>query len=87
MTTTARKDGIELTRCGQARPYQDSVYSGTVEANDEAEARAKLATMRRAKVIRDKQDKGEHWSSPYFTKFRAIGEGKWEFTIVEEYTG
>lgn len=87
MATATRTDGIELTRCGQSRPYQDSVYAGTLVATDEAEARQKLAAMRHTKVILDKQDKGENWSSPYFTKFNAIGDGKWEFTIVEEYTG
>ncbi len=82
-----REDGIALTRCGQLRPYQDSVYAGTVDARNEAEARAKLAAMRHAKVILDKQGGGEQWSSPYFTQFAADGDGRWKFTIVEEYTG
>ena len=79
-------DGIELTQCGQVRPYADTVHAGTVEAADEADARSKLAAMRSVNVILDHQDK-ERWSTPYFSLFRQVEPGKWAFRIVEEYTG
>ena len=82
----AEKDGIELTQCGQPRPYADSVYAGTVKAESEQEAKEKLAKMRHRKAILEKQDEVA-WSSPYFTQFVKIDEGKWKFTIIEEYTG
>jgi len=81
------KNAIELTRAGQSAPYKDSVYAGTVTATSEAEARAKLAEMRHCETILDKQDKGDRWSSPYFTKFAEIETGRWEFIIVEKFTG
>jgi len=80
------RNGIELTQCGQQRPYADSVYAGTIEAASEADARAKLAAMRSVALILDHQDK-ERWSMPYFSLFRQVKPGKWAFRIVEEYTG
>ena len=79
-------NGIELTQCGQQGAYADSVYAGTVLAESEEDARSKLAKMRHAPLILDKQDR-EQWHRPYFTKFRESAPGKWEFRIVEEYTG
>lgn len=76
---------IDLTRCGQPRPYADSVWEGTVTANSEQAARDKLAEMLYGEVILDRQDK-EFWSRPYFTRFTRIEDGKWEFRIVEEFT-
>jgi hypothetical protein len=77
---------IKLTQCGQPRPYADSIFAGTVEAQSEEEARKKLASMRHTTEILDKQSP-EEWSRPYFTSFRQAGPGEWAFRIVEEYTG
>jgi hypothetical protein len=82
-----KDSSILLTQCGQAGPYQDSVYAGTVIADNEQDARAKLQAMRQVREpIFDKQD-AERWSFPYFTEFRQIEPHKWKFRIVEEYTG
>ncbi len=78
---------IKLTQCGQARPYADSIYAGTVQADTEQQARDDLQKMRGGNLpIYDKQDK-ENWHMPYFTEFREIEPGLWKFCIVEEYTG
>lgn len=81
-------DSIQLTQCGQPRAYADSIFAGSVWAESEAEAREKLQAMRgTTKPILDRQGKGDEWSRAYFTKFHHVGSGKWEFRIVEEYTG
>ena len=79
-------EGITLKQCGQPRPYADSVYSGTVTAESEEEAKGKLALMRHVKAIFPKQDP-IRWSSPYFRSWHQIDETTWEFVIIEEYTG
>lgn len=84
MSTTS--EGIQLTQCGQPRPYSDSIYAGTITAESEQVARERLAKMRHCKEILNCQSK-ERWSSPYFTEFIDVSPGKWRFRIIEEYTG
>ena len=79
-------EGIVLNQCGQPRPYADSIYSGTVTAESEEEAKGKLASMRHVPEILPKQD-SVRWSCPYFRSWRKINETTWGFVIVEEYTG
>ncbi len=81
-----KDESIKLTQGGQFRPYADSVFAGTVTAETEADARAKLAKMREVDEIFDRQHP-EKWSFPYFTRFAQVEPNKWEFRIVEEYTG
>lgn len=78
---------IKLTQSGQSRPYGNSIYEGTIQADTEQQARNDLQQMRGRNIpIYNKQDK-ENWHCPYFTEFREIEPGLWKFRIVEEYTG
>lgn len=78
---------LNITQCGQPRPYADSIYEGTVEAAHEREAREALQKMRyRIKPIYDKQDKKD-WAHPYFVYFKEISPHLWAFKIIEAYTG
>ena len=80
------KHGIDLTQCGQLRPYADSEYAGTVDAKSEEDAKAKLAAWCQVDRIFDKRSR-ENWAAPYFKFFRLDEPGRWQFRIVEEYTG
>ena len=78
---------ITLTQSGQSRAYGDTIYAGTVVAQSEEEARAKLQAMRGLnKPIYDKQDKDD-WAFPYFKRLTKAGDNEWAFVIVREYTG
>ena len=75
---------INFTHVGQAGPYRDSIYAGTIEANSEREARKVLAANRGVKVINDEQT--VNWWEPYFREFKLIRPGVWKFSIVEAFT-
>ena len=77
--------GIELTQCGQPRPYADSIYAGTVIAETEEDARRRLAKLLHTDKILDKQS--AEWWRPYFTRFEKTEDNTWKFRIVREYTG
>jgi len=78
---------ITLTQGGQTRAYGDTIHAGSVTAQSEEEARAKLQAMCGLhKPIYDKQDKDD-WAFPYFKKFAKAGDSEWAFVIVQEYTG
>lgn len=76
---------INYTQTGQAGPYKDSIYAGTIEARSEREARAILAKTRGVPAIHNDSDPVK-WFEPYFREFKKIGNGVWKFTIIEAFT-
>lgn len=85
--TNRNIEGLEMTQAGQPYPYKDSIYAGTIEAENEENARDKLKRMKgESRPLQDKQDK-ENWHWPYLDEFEKVEDGKWRFKIIEAYTG
>lgn len=77
---------ITLTQSGQLRPYGDSIFAGTVEADSEQEARDKLQKLRQSpNPIADKGHQG-CWALAYIDELTEVSKGKWKFRIIEPST-
>lgn len=77
---------IIYTQCGQPRPYADSIFIGTIQANSEQEAKDELQKNRDCVTPFKNKDEKREWWEIYFTELSEIEPGLWRFKFITLYT-